>query len=209
MLKRLSVVLAVLVTALFLQFLQNKVLVGDQDLQAEIRASGEASGGLRTSFHLYSELFNKAAGVSLTHVPYNSELVAALLSNQVQMLITAINTALPQLKAGKVKALAVTTDGKRVPALPDVPSMAVAGLPGMAVYGWHGLVGPGGMPRELAQAVQREVARAIAAPAIREKFQQQAGEAVGNPPEEFAAFVRAQAQRWGEVIQAAGIAREQ
>ena len=167
-----------------------------------------ASGGLKSSFHLYSELFNKAARVNLTHIPYNSELVAALLGGQVQVLFTAINTALPHVKSGKVRALAVTTDGKRVATLPDVPSMSEAGVSGMTVYGWHGLMAPAGVPRDIINTLQREVVKAIALGSVKEKFVLQGGEAVGNSPDEFSAFLRAQIQRWAEVIKSSGLSPE-
>ena len=168
------------------------------------------SGGTGSATHLWSELFKNAAKVNITHVPYkgSSDVVNAMLGGQVQMLITTIPTFLAHVKSGRLRALAVTTDGKRSPSMPDVPSMTEAGVSGMSVYGWQGLVGPAGMPRDIVNRLQAEVAKALALPAVRDPFVAQAGEVAGTSPEEFSAYIRSELPRWAEVIKSAGITPE-
>jgi len=168
------------------------------------------SAGTGSAIHLPSELFNKAARVSIAHVPYKGggEAMTALLGGHVDMLITTVPASLTFIKAGKVRALAVTTSGKRSPVLPDVPSMAEAGIPGMTVYSWYGLVGPVGIPKEVVSKVHEEVVKALAVPAVKERYLAQGAELVGSSPEEFARLIRDELRRWAEVVKAAGITPE-
>jgi len=110
------------------------------------------SAGVGSSNHLWPALFNKAATVDITHVPFKgaSEVTTAMLTGDVQMQITAIPAVLTLVNSGKLRALAVTTtERRRSPAMPDVPSMAEAGVAGMAIYAWHGLAGPAGIPKDM------------------------------------------------------------
>jgi tripartite-type tricarboxylate transporter receptor subunit TctC len=169
------------------------------------------SAGPGGAIHLSAELFKIAAKVNITHIPYKGggEAMAAVLGGQVQMLLTTIPTVLPHVNSGRVRALAVTTEDKRrSPALPDVPSMAEAGVSGMTVYLWFGLVGPAGMPRAVVNKLRAEVQRALALPELRERFVALGGEVVGNTPEEFTALIRSELQLWARVIKAAGIPQE-
>lgn len=169
------------------------------------------SGGQGSPLHVYAELFSKAAKVKLVHVPYKGgggESMTALLGGEIQMLIAAIPTALPMVRAGKARALAVTTDDKRLPSLPDVPSMSEAGIPGMAIYALYGLVGPAGMPRHIVNPLRAEVVKAIAVPSVREKFAAQDAELIGSTPEGFGELIRSELRRWADIIKSAGITVE-
>ena len=165
------------------------------------------AGGLN---HLMAELFKVMAKVNITHIPYKGagEVVPAVLGGQVDMLISTIPTVLAHVNSGRLRALAVTTDGKRAPSMPDVPSMSEAGVSGMTIYAWYGLVGPAGMPKEIVNKLRAEVVKAIAVPSVKERFITQGGEPVGSSPEEFSTLVRNELRRWAEVIRSAGITPE-
>jgi tripartite-type tricarboxylate transporter receptor subunit TctC len=168
------------------------------------------SAGAGSAIHLPSELFNKAAKVNVTHVPYKGggEAMTALLGSHVDMLITTVPAALTMVESGKVRALAVTTSGKRSPAMPDVPSMSEAGVSGMTVYSWYGLVGPAGLPKEVVTKVHAETLKALTVPSVKERFLAQGAELVGSSPEEFSKLIRDELRRWAEVVKAAGITPE-
>ena len=169
------------------------------------------SGGAGSPLHVYSELFARAAGVSLVHVPFKGgggEPMAALLAGEIQMLMAAIPTALALVKSGKVRALAVTTDGRRLSSLPDVPSMSEAGIAGMSISAIYGLIGPAGIPRPVVEKLHSEVVKALAVPSVKERYAAQDAETVGSSPREFAALIASEVRRWAEVIRAAGITIE-
>lgn len=169
------------------------------------------SGGAGSALHLYGELFKTAARVNLTHIPYKGggDNMAALLGGQVHMNITQYQpNVIALIKSGKLRALAVTTDGKRSTLLPDVPSMNEAGVAGMAIYSWAGLLAPAGLSKTLLNKLHGEVSRILAVPAVQERFVAQDGERVGSRPDEFARMLQSEIQRWSEVIRVAGIARQ-
>ena len=159
---------------------------------------------------LASELFKIAAKVDVAHVAYKGggEMVTSVLGGQTQMLLTTMPTVLTHINSGRVRALAVTTGGRRTPVLPDVPSMSEAGVAGMTIYTWSGLLGPAGMPKEIVARLNAEVVRAIAAASVKERFNAEGAEPVGSSPEEFSNHVRNELKRWADVIKAAGIAVE-
>src|SRR5688572_4300336 len=131
------------------------------------------SSGAGSQNQLSAELFNRAAKVRIAHIPYKggSEALAGVAGGQVDMIIAPITTVLPLVKGGKVRARAITTDdGKRSPALPEVPSMSEAGVSGNAASIWVGLVGPAGLAREIVSKLHAEVVKAIAMPSVRERF---------------------------------------
>jgi len=169
-----------------------------------------SSAGAGAITHLASELFKIAAKVDISHIPYKGggEMTSAVLSGQAQMLLTAIPTVIAHVNSGRMRALAVTTDGKRSPMLPEVPSMSEAGVPGMAVYFWFGLGGPAGLPKEVVDKLHAEVLKAISVPAMKERFLAQGAELVGSGPEEFRTHIRDELRRWGGVIRSAGIQPE-
>ncbi len=167
------------------------------------------SGGFGSALHLYSELFKKSANVDITHVPFKGggDNMTALLGGQVQMNIIQYQAnVLELIRNGRLRALAVTTDGKRSKSLPDTPSMTEAGLKGMAIYVWGGVLGPARLPAPIIQKLQGEIARMLATPAVKERFAAQDAEMIGNRPEVFAGLLRSEMKLWREVIQSAGIA---
>ena len=165
------------------------------------------SSGRGSATNVWPELFKIAAKVDIAHVPYKGggDIVNAMLAGQVQMVLTTIPTFLAQVKSGRLRALAVATDGKRSPSLPDVPSMSEAGIPGMVIYGWQGLHGPARMPKEVVNKLYSEVGKALALPAVKDPFVAQSGEVVGSRPEEFSKYVHDELKRWAGVIKSAGI----
>ena len=158
-----------------------------------------------------SQTTTPAAKVDIAEIQYkgNGEVITALLAGQVQMLLTTAPAVSAHIKSGRVRALAVTTEGsKRMPSMPDVPSMAEAGVSGMVVYVWFGLVGPAGIPKAIVDRLHAEVAKAVADPSMKERFVTQDAELVGSAPEEFSKMIRGEVQRWAEIIKAAGISAE-
>jgi tripartite-type tricarboxylate transporter receptor subunit TctC len=166
------------------------------------------SGGVGSALHLYSELFKKAAGVSITHVPFRGggDNMTALLSGQVHMNIIQYQASVLELiRSGRLRALAVTTDGKRSKSLPDTPSMSEAGLNGMAIYVWGGVLGPARLPAAITHKLQGEIARMLASPAVKERFAAQDAELIGGSPEAFGKMIRSEIRLWSELIKSAGI----
>ena len=160
--------------------------------------------------HLWAELFKKAAKVDIKHIPYKGggDIAIALLRGEVQLQVGTIPSFLTFVRNGQLRALAVTTDGKRSPAMPDVPSTSEAGLPGLVTYGWQGIAGPAGMPKAIVNKLHDTVVRALAEPAVSKLFTEQAGEVVGSNPEEFSKFIRDELRLWVDVVKTAGIPRQ-
>jgi tripartite-type tricarboxylate transporter receptor subunit TctC len=168
-----------------------------------------ASAGVGTSPQMSVELLKSMAGISMLHVPYKGTTpgVVDLLAGQVQLMTPNLLTALPHIKAGKLRALAVTS-GKRTDALPDVPTIAEAGVPGYESVQWYGVLAPAGTPREIVQRLYTEIAKSLRAGDVRERLAADGAEPVGNTPEQFAAFIRAEIDKWAKVAKAAGIQPE-
>ena len=160
-----------------------------------------ASGGNGTSTHLNGELMNQVTGLDMTHVPYKGSAPAVqdLIGGQTQILIDAGSVLLPQVKGGKLKALAVTGP-VRDPQLPDVPTVKELGLAGMESVGFQGLVGPANMPKDVVDRLSNELARALAQPDIKAKFATAGAEVHPLGPAEFAAFVKADNEKWSRLI---------
>ena len=163
------------------------------------------SGGNGTSTHLGGEILRLTAGVSMVHVPYKGAAPStiAVLSGEVAWQFSAILSTVPYLKAGRLRALAVSSL-KRSPVLPEVPPVADT-LPGFEASPWTGVSAPGGTPRELITRLNQEIARALNAPATRERLARDGNEVVAAPADQFDAFFRAQIEKWGKVIREAGI----
>lgn len=169
-----------------------------------------ASGGTGSSTHIAPELFKLAAKVDIAHIPYKGagDAMTAILGDQVQMAITTMPSALAMIKSGKLRALAITTQGKRSAVLPDVPSMGEAGLQGVNVVTWVGLAGPAGLPPEVVKTLQTNIAQALQNPELRARFAAQGAEAVASTPQELSKLIQSEVVRWGEVAKAAGVQPE-
>lgn len=164
-----------------------------------------ASSGNGTSIHLSGELFKTMAGVNMLHIPYkgSSPAVADLLGGQVNLMFDNLPSSLQHIKAGKLRAIAVTSS-KRSPALPDLPIIAEAGLPGYEASSWFGMVAPAATPRDVVAKLHDAIVKGLATPETSERLSSQGAEKVGNTPEQFAAFIRAEIDKWGKVVKAAG-----
>ncbi|RTL54130.1 MAG: tripartite tricarboxylate transporter substrate binding protein [Bradyrhizobiaceae bacterium] len=168
-----------------------------------------ASGGNGTSMHLSGELFVIQAGIQAPHIPYKGSAPALndLLGNHVDFMFDSMITTVPQVESGKLRALAVT--GKtRSPLLPNVPTLAESGLPDYEAYGWTGIVVPAGTPKDVIAKLNNAVVEALKDPAVKAAFDKQAAEPVGSSPEEFAAFIRSETEKWAKTIRAANISVE-
>jgi tripartite-type tricarboxylate transporter receptor subunit TctC len=165
-----------------------------------------ASAGVGTSPQMSVELLKSLAGIDLLHVPYKGTGpgVIDVLAGQVKVMTPNVLTALPHIKSGRLRALAVT-GAKRSEALPGVPTMAEAGVPGYESVQWYGVLAPAGTPREIVQRLYAEIAKALHAGEVRERLAADGAEPVGSTPEEFAAFIRAEIAKWSKVAKAAGI----
>ena len=165
-----------------------------------------ASSGNGTIVHLQSELFKLIAGVQLTHVPYKGTALAIpdLISGQTHLLFDSLVSALPHIKGGKVKALAVTST-KRSPLLPNVPTVIESGLPGYEVNTYFGLFAPSGTSRDIIQRLQREAAAAVQSSEVKERFASQGAEPVGGTPEALLALIKTESVKWNRVIDAVQI----
>ena len=168
-----------------------------------------ASAGNATPAHLAAALFQSLAGVQLTHVPYKGAATSlpALVAGEAQIAIESPPLLVPQVKAGKLRALAAARPD-RSPLLPDVPTMKEAGVPGMEVGSWYGFHAPAGTPRPIIDKLHAEMVKAMKAPDVRERFAGVGAETIANSPAEFAAFINAELKKWGNVIRTAGVKLE-
>jgi tripartite-type tricarboxylate transporter receptor subunit TctC len=165
-----------------------------------------ASSGNGTIVHLQGELFKQMSNTKITHVPYKGTALAMpdVMSGQVQMIFDSIVSALPHIRSGKVRALAVTS-AKRSPLLPDVPTVIESGLPGYEVNTYFGLFAPANTPREIVERLQSEVAKAVQSTDVKERFASQGAEPVGGAPAALAALVQSEAQKWKRTIETAEV----
>ena len=165
-----------------------------------------ASAGNGTSGHLALELFRMSAGVNVIHVPFKGggPALADVVGGQVQALFSIALSATPQIKAGRVRALAITS-GKRSPVAPELPTVAESGLPGFEVIGWFGWLAPAATPTPIVNRLHGELVRALTQPAVRDTLLSQSTEPVGNRPQEFGAFMRSEHAKWAKVIRAANV----
>ena len=168
-----------------------------------------ASQGNGSTGHMIGEQFKVMAGIELTHVPYRGAAPASqdLVAGHVSMLFDIVPLAISNLQSGNVRALAVCA-AERVKALPDVPTIAEAGLPGMEAGAWFGLFAPAGTPPAAIAWVNREARKAFAAPEVGERFAGQGAVLPLGAPEAFGAHVAAETERWGALVRRAGIRME-
>jgi tripartite-type tricarboxylate transporter receptor subunit TctC len=180
-----------------------------QDLIAYAKANpgklNFASSGSGTSIHLSGELFKVMTGADMTHVPYKGSAPALrdLMGGQVQLMFDNLPSSLALIKAGKLKALAVTST-TRAAALPDVPTVAEAGLPGFEASSWFGVLAPAGTPPAIVAKLNGEIAKWLATPEAKEKLLSQGATAAGGSPEDFARHIAVETAKWQKVVKASG-----
>jgi tripartite-type tricarboxylate transporter receptor subunit TctC len=163
------------------------------------------SGSTGSAGHLAGELFKTMAGVEMTHVPYKGAAPAMndLIGGQIQLMFDNLASSLAQVRAGRIRALAVTT-AKRSALAPDLPTIAESGLPGFDISTWFGIFVPANTPPEIVDRLHSEFTRALAMPDIRDKMLALGAEPVGSRPGEFSAYIRTEADKYARVIKASG-----
>ncbi len=156
--------------------------------------------------YLAVEYFKLMAGLNIVEIPYKgaAPLTTDLIGGDIALTITGIPALLPHVKSGRLRALAVSS-AKRSPAVPDLPTIAEAGLPGYEATAWYGVLAPAGTPREILAKLNAAIVAGIKQPDVAERLAGEGAEFVGNMPEEFAAFIKTELARWGEVIKATGV----
>jgi tripartite-type tricarboxylate transporter receptor subunit TctC len=164
------------------------------------------SSGAGSSTHLSSELFKSMAGIDILHVPYkgSSQAITDLIAGRISMIIDNMPGAISFIKAGRLRALGVT-GSKRSPAVPDVPTIAEAGLPGYESLSWSGIAVPTGTPKDIIVRLNRDIAAILMLPDIREKFAQAGADPIGGSPQEFAEHIRGEREKWSKLIRDRGI----
>jgi tripartite-type tricarboxylate transporter receptor subunit TctC len=168
-----------------------------------------ASSGVGTGGHLSMALLTRIAGIDMVHVPYKGAgaATAAVVAGQSHVLFTATGAANPQIKSGRLRALAVTS-AKRVPSLPDVPTVAESGLPGYVVEGWYAMLAPGKTPKAIVDRIYRDLASTLKMPEVAAQIEAAGFEVNGLPPPDLARYIDAELKKWGAVIKEAGIKGE-
>ena len=163
------------------------------------------SGSTGSAGHLAGELFKTMAGVEMTHVPYKGAAPAMndLVGGQIQLMFDNLASSLGQVKAGRVRALAVTT-ARRTSLAPDLPTIAESGLPGFDINTWFGIFVPANTPREVVERLHAQFTRALALPDVKERMLALGAEPVGSRPDEFAAYIRAEGEKYARLIKASG-----
>ncbi len=164
---------------------------------------GTAGNG--TPPHMTGELFKAYTGVNIVHIPYKggAPAIADLIAGQIPMMFDNVPPLLPHVRSGKIQALAVTSLA-RIGVLPDVPTLHELGLKDFDAVGWNGLLAPAGTPREIVLRLNSEVVRVLRAPDVRDQLTAQGADIVGNSPEEFSAWIRAEVKKWAEVVKVSG-----
>lgn len=168
-----------------------------------------ASNGAGGSSHLAVELFNMMSGTKMTHIPYKglAPALTDLLSGEVQVMFSSAVAMLPQVKAGKLRAIAMT-GARRSPAIPDIPTVAEAGVSGYETGSWYGIVVPAGTPRVAIDRLSREIIAIVRAPEITSRLNDEAVIPVGSTPAEFSTHIKNELARWAKTIKQAGLALE-
>ena len=168
-----------------------------------------ASAGIGTPPHLAGELFKSTAAIDITHVPYKGggPALTDLLAGQVELYFSGISSALPMIKEGKVRAIAVTSQ-KRTAVLPDMPTIAESGLPGYEVGNWYAILGPAGLPRDVVARLNTEIVKALKAPDTHKRVLELGADPVGSTPEQLASYMKSEIAKWAKVIKSAGIKAE-
>jgi tripartite-type tricarboxylate transporter receptor subunit TctC len=177
--------------------------------KAKAGALSYASGGIGGTHHLSGALFEHTAGIDMIHAPYKSGGAGAqdLMGGQVDMMFEQLYAAMPSIKGGRLRPLAITSK-TRSPLLPDVPTMGEAGYPAVEVLNWQGIVGPKGLAPEVIKILNAAGNKALQDPEVKAKMLEQGNEIAGGTPEQFAALIKAEAPRWGKVVKDAKIEPE-
>jgi tripartite-type tricarboxylate transporter receptor subunit TctC len=164
-----------------------------------------ASSGNGSSIHLSGELFKSMAGVDMMHVPYKGSgpAVTDLVGGQVNMMFDNMPSSLPHVKAGRLKALAVTS-AKRSPAMPNLPTIAESGVPGYEATAWFGLLAPAGTPPAVVKKLNTELVKVLKSPDVIERLSSQGAEPVSDTPEQFAAYIKSEMAKWAKVVKSSG-----
>jgi len=164
-----------------------------------------ASSGNGQSTHLSAELFNTMAGIKMAHVPYKGSAPALtdVMSGQVDVMFDTTLSAMPFVKAGKLKAIGLTS-AVRSPAAPDVPTIAESGLPGYEVFAWNGVLVPTGTPKAIIQQLNDHIRKAMLLPQVKDKFSAQGFAASWNSPESFGVFLKTEVDKWSRTVKASG-----
>ena len=168
-----------------------------------------ATAGNGTGGHLTGELLKLLAGIDLLHVPYKGSAPALVdvISGQVPLTFISVITGLPQIKSGRVRALAVSGT-RRSPALPEVPTMLEAGVRGFESSTWYGVLAPKATPRGVVMKLNGEIVAILRLPEVKDRLLAEGAEPVGNSPEQFGEFIKSEIAKWGKVIRAAGLRAE-
>jgi tripartite-type tricarboxylate transporter receptor subunit TctC len=163
------------------------------------------SAGNGTTGHLGAELFKAMTGTFIVHVPYRGspQAINDLMAGEIHMMFDNISSIGPHAKAGRVKGIAVSGP-RRSPVFPDLPTIAEAGVPGYETVAWGGVIGPARLPQEIVMKLNVEIKKALASPAVLERYRQLDTEPDGGTPEEFLELVRREAPKWAEVIRRSG-----
>jgi tripartite-type tricarboxylate transporter receptor subunit TctC len=167
------------------------------------------SAGSGTSQHLACELFKSTAKVDIKHVPYKGNAMAMtdVMGGQIELLFDQMATAVPHVKSGRVRALAVTS-AKRSPAMPDVPTVSESGLPGFETNAWFGIVGPRDMPKDVVDSSNASLRKALARAEVKKQLGDQGLELTPSSPEEFRSTLKSEMTKWASVIKEAGVKLE-
>jgi len=165
-----------------------------------------ASSGAGSSTHLSGELFKALTGVDILHVPYrgSSQALIDVMAGQVTMLFDNAPSSLPYVQQGKLRALAVTST-RRLPNLPDIPTLEETGVSSYESLSWSGIVAPAGTPRAIVAKLNAAIDRILKTEEVRRRFAEMGVEPVGGTPEDFAAHIRAESEKWGKLIRSANI----
>ena len=165
-----------------------------------------ASNGYGSAPNVNGELFKMIAGVDMVHIPYRGNTVPDLLAGQVQVMFGTLPSVISYIKAGTLRALAVTS-AERSTALPDVPALAEF-LPGFDTYLWHGIVAPRNTPKDIIDTLNKETNAVLAEPKMRTRFDELGGSAIGGTPDDFGKLIADEIEKWGDVIRTANIKPE-
>jgi tripartite-type tricarboxylate transporter receptor subunit TctC len=167
------------------------------------------SAGVGTNPHLSLELFNTMAGIDLLHVPYkgSGQGLVGLLGGEVAVMFPSLPTVISQIRAGRLRALGVTTE-QRSQVLPEVPSIAEAGLPGYEATQWFGVLAPAGTPRPIIERLHKDVVAALRSPEVTKSLLNEGAEVVASNPEQFARYLKSETEKWAKVVKAAGVPQQ-